>query len=132
MSSAETSKFWEPIGDSTDEWYMLETPMADFLYALREKGFEPLEVLRIDLGAAFYGGWAWKPGESTGSELSLYVLAELTDDTWMALEAWNDYTGWGCMDGVDVTTWTSREAAIQRGLSQSGRIALGLEDEPTC
>ena len=25
-----------------------------------------------------------------------------------------------------------REAAIQQGLSQSGRIALSLEDEPTC
>ncbi len=68
----------------------------------------------------------WEPGQSVGSELNLYLIARLKDGRWIGLDAWNDYTGWGCQDGADVYFGDSREDVIANGITNDGRSALGL------
>lgn len=45
-----------------------------------------------------------------GTELQVYAVLRFKDGRWGYLEAWNDYTGWGCQDGVE---WNVADTAEQ-------------------
>ena len=68
----------------------------------------------------------WQPGGSIATELSMYILGTLKTGEWFALEAWNDYTGWGCQDGADLYIGPTREDVIANGVTNDGRSALGI------
>lgn len=89
------------------------------------------EVKKVVRWHVSYHGQEWKPGNSTGTELSLVAVLKLRNGQWASVEAWNDYTGWGCQDHSDVRIGDTEDAVVRHGLSTEGRSTLGytLEDE---
>lgn len=79
---------------------------------------------------ASYHDIRYLPGGDTGTELQLYAVLRLRDGRWVALEAWTDYTGWGCQDGTEIKVGATYRQVVDLGLSQGARIALGLETAP--
>ncbi|MEU4804380.1 hypothetical protein [Actinosynnema sp. NPDC023587] len=75
--------------------------------------------------ATYHSGSPWKPGDDTGSELLLHAVLRLRTGQWVSVEAWNDYTGWGCQDGSVVRIGDTEDEVVWRGLSDDGRRALG-------
>lgn len=71
-------------------------------------------------------GVTWEPGSTIDSELELVLLGRLGDGRWFGLEAWNDYTGWGCGEGADFYVGDSEDDVILNGLTQEGRAALAV------
>jgi hypothetical protein len=68
----------------------------------------------------------WTPGDvDGGSELQLIVVARTKAGQWVSVEAWNDFTGWGCQDGSDVRIGVSEEQVVRYGLSNDARARLG-------
>lgn len=61
-----------------------------------------------------------------GTELSLCAVLRLTDGTYAAVDAWNDYTGWGCQDGVEVLFAPTLADLTAVGLTDEVRRALGF------
>lgn len=87
-------------------------------------------IFRENVNYGSEGVHGWKMGEAVGTELSMVVLGELHDGRWFGLEAWNDFTGWGCQDGADLYIGESRIDVVLNGLTQEGRSALGIEVTP--
>ena len=81
----------------------------------------PFTMRDVKAVHAFNG---WSPED--GGSVQLHTLVELHDGRWAVGEAWADYTGWGCRDGVDWRIAADRETAIRLGASEEGREALGL------
>ncbi|GAA4075617.1 hypothetical protein [Nocardioides kongjuensis] len=105
-------------------------PLDDLAYALEsagEDGHTLADIAEVTDYSISYHGAPWTPGEDGGTELTLIVLARLTDGRWLAMEAWNDYTGWGCQDGVDAYVGPTREDVVTNGLTNDARSALGIE-----
>jgi len=89
------------------------------------------DIARIDAYHVSYYGEQWTPqNSSTGTELQMVVLAELRDGRWLAVTAYNDYTGWGCQDGSHKSVANTRKDAIKYGLTKEDRILLGFEQAP--
>src|SRR5690606_14470617 len=103
-------------------------PYYDLGSALSRGGVGLAEIKRVDLYSIAYHGTKWSPGGGAGTELELVLLAGMVDGRWVAAEAWNDYTGWGCRDNSDVHIAATRDQAIANGLTNSGRLALGLPE----
>lgn len=63
--------------------------------------------------------------EGTGTELHVYAVVRFTDGRWGYVEAWNDFTGWGCQDGID---WRISDEGPERlyevGMTDEGRARL--------
>jgi hypothetical protein len=72
------------------------------------------------------GQWTPETPDAGGSEVTLVLLGTLKDGRWFGLEAWNDYTGWGCQDGCDIYVGPTREDVVANGLTVEGRNHLGL------
>jgi hypothetical protein len=88
--------------------------------------YEVEEVVRWNV--SYHGGSQWAPGDATGTELSLYAVLRLRNGQWASVEAWNDYTGWGCQDGAVVRIGDTEEAVVLQGLSVEGRSTLGYSE----
>lgn len=118
-----------------------DAPTSDLRYALeygrqqtatpipsdveREITFDDVEeVVRYSVS---YEDVEWKPGAGGGTELNMVLVARLTDGRWIAIEAWNDYTGWGCQDGSDVRVGASEDQVVRYGLSNEARGLLKYE-----
>lgn len=86
----------------------------------------PDGVESIEAYAIWSHGERWVPGKHIGSELEMTLLGRTKGGRWFALEAWNDYTGWGCQDSSDLYIGDTREDAVRNGLTNSGREALGM------
>jgi hypothetical protein len=132
--STETPEYgWIPDGSSEFDWReAIEQSAHDTgTAAFPSEKAAPLtmaDVARVDAYAISYHDERWKPGDSTGSELRLTAVLELTDGRWASLEAWNDYTGWGCQDGSAVRIGADRDSVVRFGLTDEGRLALGLAE----
>lgn len=72
----------------------------------RDQGPTPAEIVEV--------WWTSNGGGDLGSEiyteLQLYAVVRFEDGRWGYVEAWNDYTGWGCQDGVE---WNVADTAEQ-------------------
>ena|SRR2546421_8420577 len=104
------------------------------LVGLGAPAMDPLRIDDIAETVRFhvrFNGSDWQPGDGAGTELELVAVLRLLDGRWASVEAWNDYTGWGCQDGSDVRIGDSEEQVIRHGLSAEGRRALGYEDTTT-
>lgn len=55
-------------------------------------GFEPSEIVRVIAAWGNGGPTDWRGG---------FLLA-MRDGRFAYVEGWNDYSGWGCQDGVEV------------------------------
>jgi hypothetical protein len=112
----------------TRSWDM-PVPLDDIQTALEQGGgrADLWDVAEVTEYAIDYHGTPWSPGSGGGSELGLVLVARLKDGRWLGLEAWNDYTGWGCQDGSDLYIGPTREDVIANGITNDGRSALGLE-----
>lgn len=136
---------WEGI-DGRSSWDY-ETPTGDLAYALSGEfrvttynvdadavETDPITLLNVEsvevAYAAYHGEGRWTPGDRCGTELTLYALLCLRDGRWASIDAWNDYTGWGCQDGVDVRIAATRERVISHGMTDDIRAALGLAVTP--
>lgn len=125
------------------EWEAEDGPEGDFLYAMGDalgvrtytadvikaerENISLADIKEIHEYSVSYHGTKW-PGEPEyggGSELDMQVLMELNDGNWAYLCAWNDYTGWGCQDGVDIYVGT-REEIIENCMTKGEREELGL------
>lgn len=119
---------------STPAWVPDDTSVYDWQEALSSAeigtvGFPPQPVEALSMSdIARVDAYAVDANEG-GTELELYAVLELVDGRWAALEAWNDYTGWGCQDGSSIRVGKDRDAVIRFGLTDEGRRALGLLDE---
>ena len=112
-----------------DRWNQPD-PIADIIYALDAAASSGLtlgdlaEVTEYDISSH---GLKWSPGsDAIGSELQMTLLGRLQDGRWFSLDAWNDYTGWGCQDRCDIYIGDTREDVIANGLTAEGRNALGV------
>ena len=96
------------------------SPYYDFLYALgRADALEYLGAIRsVERYSIEHNG--------SGTELSMGILGRIGEDEWFILTGWNDYTGWGCQDGASFTTYSTRQDAIDNGLTNEERTLLGL------
>ena len=96
------------------------SPYYDFLYALgRADALEYLGAIRsVERYSIEHNGG--------GTELSMGILGRIGEDEWFILTGWNDYTGWGCQDGASFTTYSTRQDAIDNGLTNEERTLLGL------
>ena len=139
---------WPPI-KSAQSWDS-DAPTDDLVYALGDgyprfytadepgpsRPTGPIllgDIERIDRYHVDYGGSKWTPdNRDGGSELNMVLLCELRDGRWASIVAWNDYTGWGCQDGVDVRVGATRENVVRYGLDNEQRGLLGesLPDDP--
>jgi hypothetical protein len=55
-------------------------------------------------------------------------VGRLNDGRWFAVEAWNDYTGWGCQDSADVLAGATEEYVVYQGLGVDARKRLGYTE----
>lgn len=137
---------WGECSDTKSAWDY-DTPMSDLIEALGCALFttatvapEPTERLSVfdiksiereyvTYNSGYYGDGpppgSWAAGDPCGSELDMIVLAELENGLWLGIEAWNDYTGWGCQDGATASVGT-RDDVIRHGLSDDACRKLGL------
>lgn len=132
---------WDDI-DGRRYWDY-STPTSDLVSAFSDDVYpttynvdsEPVVVERLALlhvesveaaYASYHGEGRWEPGRDQGTELTLYALVKLRDGRWCSVDAWNDYTGWGCQDGVDVRIAATRERVISHGMTNEMRDALGV------
>lgn len=88
----------------------------------------PADVAEVtDWYVTYHEGPPYIAGSGdTGSELTLIAILRLHDGRWVALQGWNDYTGWGCQDGAEMKVGGSREQVVRFGLDDDGRRKLGL------
>ncbi len=120
-----TAVLWEPLSDTTNAWDY-STPTGDLRSALDQCQTD-IRVSSIEYGYASYHGSEWaEPDDSLGTELDLAAVLRLTDGRWAAVEAWNDYTGWGCLAAADWYIGESLDDVVSNGLTQEGRAHLGL------
>ena len=56
----------------------------------------------------------------------LIALGTLCDGRWFVVEAWRDYTGWGCKDGGSVRVGADRATVERFGLSNEARQRFGI------
>lgn len=86
----------------------------------------PLDVAEIE---RCYWSYYGVPFADDGTELVLYALVRLADGNFAAVDAWNDYTGWGCQDGLTWWVGATRDAVVAHGLDDEGRRYLGLDGD---
>ncbi len=115
----------------TSTWDM-PSPLNDIEAALAAAGgrADIWDIAEVTDWSISHHGIDWTKGGSGGSELSMFLIARLKPGRvaeWVALEAWNDFTGWGCQDGADAYYGPTREDVIANGLTNDGRSALGME-----
>jgi hypothetical protein len=122
-----------PAAETIKSTWDLPTPLDDIATALQQAPaagnitlWYLAEVTDVHVN---YHGAQWTPEDANpgGSELQLYLVGRLHDGRWIALEAWNDYTGWGCQDGSEAYIGVTREDVIANGITNDGRSALGME-----
>lgn len=118
---------------------LAENPSSDLGYALQaetqmtaapiptaiQRAICYQDIAEVVRYAVSYHGAQWKPGDETGTELSLCAVARAKDGRWVAVEGWNDYTGWGCQDGADIRVGATEDQVVRYGLSESARGWLG-------
>jgi hypothetical protein len=89
--------------------------------------------------AQVLGAWGTADDDDDTSPLAVrpglvYMvgLFRLTDGRVLVLSGWNDYTGWGCEDGVQAYIGPDEETAVRMGLTTFERFNLGraLPDDP--
>jgi hypothetical protein len=117
-----------PEVNGDDAYFILPTPYDDISVAL-ETARAPVALADLATVTHYginYHGHTWTPGEAGGSELEMVLLGTLRDGRHFALEAWNDYTGWGCQDGADFYAGDTEGDVIHNGLTQEGRTRLGV------
>lgn len=63
-----------------------------------------LSIKRADIKSVIkaWGDTNGSSKEESGSELEFGVVIELNDGRFAYATGWNDYTGWGCQDGVEI------------------------------
>lgn len=131
---------WPPFEVGVGRW-VLPAPTDDLAYALgggtygtAESLSKPADVItlgqveRVIRYDVSYHGAEWTAPDSGGSELDMVLVAELTDGRWISVEAWNDYTGWGCQDGSEVRVGATEDDVVWHGLTQEGRRRLGYPE----
>jgi hypothetical protein len=131
-----------PVGEPEYGYWHLPTPLDDIATALAyessaQKAATPMpsdlehRILIGDLAEVVryrikYHDEVWTPGgNAAGSELSMALVARTTSGEWLSIEAWNDYTGWGCQDGADVRVGGTEEQVVKYGLTVEARTLLG-------
>ena len=136
---------WEHFDPSKGVWDY-ESPTGDLLIALQGDSYGDgagtfLDVVQMTRATPFklhdikkvhehhvsYHGTEWRPGDGTSSELTLVAILELQDGRWATINAWNDYTGWGCQDDSQIRIAPDRLTAIRNGLDNEGRELLGVQ-----
>lgn len=123
---------WPPV-EAGKRWWELSTPIDDLQASLEQAVVLPADTgsLSIDMVASVeryaisHNGSNWEPGDDGGTELSLFVVGTLVDGRWFGVEAWNDYTGWGCQDGSDAYVGATEDDVVAHGLTNDARSALG-------
>lgn len=86
-----------------------------------------VEVVRWHV--SYHGQGKWRPGDNTGTELSLYAVLKLHGGRWASVVAGNDYAGWGCQDFSDVRVGGSEDEVVRYGLDTEGRELLDYPEE---
>lgn len=66
-------------------------------------------------------------GENDGD--SWIMVGKLKDGRVFFLDAWCDYTGWGCQAGGDAQVADSLENLVRYGMDEKGRERLGYAIE---
>lgn len=123
---------WPDVEGAPEYVWDYPDPVRDLAHALNVASGPTIPLIWVAAVEEFFidsndGRWT-KEGDGVGTELSMVLIGTLTDGRWFALEAWNDYTGWGCQDGADIYAGPTREDVIANGLTNSGCLALGLPE----
>lgn len=121
-----------PEATTSEHRWDQPTPLDDIASAFEVAGVEGVtfeDIASVTHYSIDYHGVKWEPapGDSGGgTELGMVLLGTLNDGRWFGLEAWNDYTGWGCQDNADLYVGPTREDVIANGITADGRAALGV------
>lgn len=112
------SSFYEECSDWSEAWSCglrdkVESVMVPNRDAIRKDGLEPENISKVH---AFYEGE--NDSESWGA------LVEMKDGRFVAMEAWCDYTGWGCQDGGSLSVALNKRDALMLGFSEDMRKKL--------
>jgi len=133
-------KDWPPVDLTETSHWCHGAPTSDLAEALAYETLtaEPVpvttrhidltDVATVERYAISYHDDEWKPGESAGTELDMVVVGTTITGEWFAVEAWNDYTGWGCQEGSNVRLGATEEHVVAHGLTVEGRAKLGYPE----
>lgn len=132
-----------PEFDTAKESFDLPEPVGDLAYALEERprvatatapsvpteGFQLAEIAHIERYYVQYHGSVWTPESSDGgTELTMHLVGQLVDGRWFSVDAWNDYTGWGCQDSSDVRIGETEAQVVEFGLDKAACKLLGYPE----
>ena len=85
-------------------------------YKVDESGFGMTDILHIE---------GKDEGENDGDGWIIY--GSLKDGRWFFLNAWCDYTGWGCQEGGRTVVANNKEDIIKFGMDAEARGRLGIK-----
>ena len=139
---------WPEADLDTKSSWDLPVPYYDLAYALTyaedghhrstppaDRGVRLADVAEVVRYSISYHDEKWSPGDEEnwgsfgGTELEMSLVGTLKDGRWFTVEAWNDYTGWGCRDDTDVFLSATESEALSK-LTDSARYALGYKVLP--
>lgn len=63
-----------------------------------------------------------------GTELTLLSILKLNDGRWAFVNAWNDYTGWGCQDQVSIRIHADYWQLQLHGIAPEEKRMLGWQE----
>lgn len=122
---------WEFDGAIGDLKEALESAVAcpASIQSTDSESLELWDVATIERYKLRYHGNDWGPSDHEGgTELELNIVGTLKDGRWFSIEAWNDYTGWGCQDGSEVRIGATEAEVVNFGLTKEGRASLGYSE----
>lgn len=118
------------------DWGTIITAEGSNGWAIREQtGPDPSDAQNVDalpeiacIIDIFWSYHGVDRTQETGTELTVYAVVEFTDGRVGFVDAGNDYTGWGCQDGID--WWIGEPGWIsQFGVTEDARRYLSWRGE---
>ncbi len=65
-----------------------------------------------------------------GGSIDIRYVGKTPTGTFIALEAWADYTGWGCQDGADLVERDTLDEVVRDGVTMEAAGLLGIDKKP--
>lgn len=107
---------WRSVFESSEaEWRYVGRDGVSALTAQYASPAMVLEVVHFD-GSTNEGG----------TELNLNAVMVFADGSWAWVTAWNDYTGWGCQEGVSWVLAPDRDTMERFGIDDATRRLFGI------
>lgn len=101
--------------------------VEDFVETMNGANIKKSDIKRV---VKVWGDSNGSSKQMSGSELTFGAVVELKDGRFAYAEGWNDYTGWGCQDGVEVRFADTIEGLNLPKTQEFSKDDIIWEDEP--